>query len=109
MAIVDLIIWILAAYGMSTILVYGSIFRKPRTWIISNSKFFGELIQCILCTSMWVGVFLSLIMGSISRHYFEFEPLNLVVDGCITAGGVWALNAIIEWFEENRPNKPNVL
>ena len=25
-------------------------------------------------------------------------------DGMLSAGAVWALNGIIEWFEENRPN-----
>jgi hypothetical protein len=28
-------------------------------------------------------------------------------DGITSAGAVWALNGIIEWFEENRPNNNN--
>jgi hypothetical protein len=26
-------------------------------------------------------------------------------DGITSAGAVWAINGIIEWFEENRPTK----
>jgi hypothetical protein len=29
-------------------------------------------------------------------------------DGMFSAGSVWAINAIIEWFEENRPTKQQV-
>ena len=39
----ELIIWILAAYGMSQILVFGSIFEGLRTWITKrrNQHFLG--------------------------------------------------------------------
>ena len=51
----ELLIWLLAAYGMSQILVYGSIFDTPREWITKKSKFFGDLLGCMMCTSTWVG------------------------------------------------------
>ena len=41
----ETLIWILAAYGMSQILVFGSIFEKLRNWLIKKSEFFGDLIQ----------------------------------------------------------------
>jgi Na+/citrate or Na+/malate symporter len=104
-----IIFWMIAAYGISTILVYGSIFSRPRNWLIHNSSFIGELIQCMLCTSMWVGMFLSIFLGSLSQAYFHFLPLNIIIDGGFTSGAVWAINAIIEWFEENRPPKNRVL
>lgn len=99
-----LLFYIIAAYGMTSILVWGSIFETTRQWIKSKSKFFGDLISCTLCTSTWVGFFMSLFLGSISTQYFDtIWFINLFFDGMLTAGGVWALNAIIEFFEENRP------
>ena len=98
-----LVFWVLAAYGMTSILVWGKIFDNQRDWIKKHSKFFGDLISCTLCTSTWVGFFMSLVFGGLTNHYFESPWLFYVFfDGMFTAGSVWAINAIIEFFEENR-------
>ena len=95
-----LLFWVLAAYGMTSILVWGSIFESTRTFIKKHSKFFGDLIECTLCTSTWVGFFMSLVLGSLSKQFFDnFFIVNLFFDGMFTAGSVWALNAIIEYYE----------
>lgn len=96
------IFWILAAYGMSTIIVYSSIFEKFRNWVISISSFFGKLITCMMCTSFWVGIFMSLVLGSLATNHFGYKFINVFFDGCFTSGAVWGLNAIIEFFEESR-------
>jgi hypothetical protein len=63
------------------------------------------LISCTLCTSTWVGFFLSIVLGGLTVKYF---PLNqffgIFFDGMYTAGTVWAINSIIEFFEEKRVN-----
>jgi hypothetical protein len=101
--IMILLFWVLAAYGMTSILVWGAIFENQRTWIKKHSNFFGDLISCTLCTSTWVGFFMSLTLGSLSVQYFETVWfLHLFFDGMVTAGSVWALNTIIEFFEESR-------
>ena len=99
-----LLFWIIAAYGMTSILVWGSIFESTREWIKKHSKFFGDLISCTLCTSTWVGFFLSIVLGGLTNHYFNNVPwfICMFLDGMFSAGGVWALNSIIEWYEENR-------
>ena len=98
-----LIFWILAAYGMTSIRVWGAIFENQRTWIKAHSKFFGDLISCTLCTSTWVGFFMSLVLGGLSNHYVTTPWIvNVFFDGMFTAGSVWALNGVIEFFEENR-------
>ena len=97
-----LIFWSFMAYGMTTILVYGSIFDGPREWITKNSKFFGSLIGCVLCTSTWVGFFLSTTLGSISSELFAIGYFGIFYDGLFTAGVVWAINSFIEFFEESR-------
>jgi len=101
----DLIIWMIAAYGMTQILVYGSIFDKSRNWLTSHSKFIGDLLGCVMCTSTWVGFLFSFILFSPTSPLTNIPHLNVFFDGMLASGGVWAINAIIEWFEENRPNK----
>jgi len=97
-----LIFWTFMAYGMTTILVFGSIFDGLRTWIGKHSKFFGELINCPLCTSTWVGFFLSVTLGGITNDFFDVGYFGIFYDGLFTAGAVWALNSVIEFFEESR-------
>jgi len=91
------------AYGMTSVIVWGSIFEKQREWVKNNSKFFGDLISCTLCTATWVGFFISLILGGLSESLLGVNwILSIFFDGMFTAGSVWALNAIIEFFEESR-------
>ena len=101
----ELLIWILVSYGMSQILVYGSIFNTPREWISRHSKFMGELLECMMCTSTWVGFFLSVVFYSPTESLISYPYTNIFFDGILASGSVWALNAIIEWFEENKPPK----
>ena len=101
--IMILIFWMIA-YGMTSILVWGSIFESTRVWIKKHSKFFGDLFSCTLCTATWVGFFLSAVLGGLTNHYFNIPwYVCLFMDGMFSAGSVWAINGIIEWFEENRP------
>lgn len=114
---IQLLIFMLVAYGMTTILVYGSIFNGLRqsihNWGNSDymafnglGNFISELIKCILCTSTWVGFFLSLTFFSPIHNFIGLnEYVSVFFDGMLSAGSVWAINAIIEWFEENRPQK----
>ena len=106
--------WVIAAYGMTNILVYGSIFNGLRNWIHKNAQlnvgwvlfrpvfeFVSSLIQCVLCTSTWVGFFLSFVTGGLSGYFYEdLNPFLIIfLDGMFTAGIVWAINAIIEYYE----------
>ena len=101
----EIFIWILTAYGMSNILVFGSIFENLRTWLIKKSEFFGDLIQCMMCTSTWVGFFFSLVFFSPTAELTVIPYTNWFFDGMFASGSVWAINAIIEYFEENRIDK----
>jgi|TARA_B100000700_G_C15045030_1_gene857441 hypothetical protein len=99
----ELLIWILAAYGMSQIIVFGSIFDKPRAWITKKSKFFGDLLSCMMCTSTWVGFFFSLAFFSPTELLIQIPYTNIFFDGMLASGSVWALNAFVEWYEKNVP------
>ena len=118
---IQLLIFMLVAYGMTTIMVYGSIFNGLRDGIHTAGsdegfvftrpifKFISELIKCILCTSTWVGFFLSLTFFSPIHNFIGLnEYVSVFFDGMLSAGSVWAINAIIEWFEENRLSNQKV-
>jgi hypothetical protein len=97
------ITWAFIAYGMTSILVWGSIFENQREWIKKKSKFFGDLISCTLCTSTWVGFFMSIFLGSLSNLLFDtWWIFDIFFDGMLTAGLVWTINSIVEFFEESR-------
>ena len=103
----EILIWILSAYGMSQIIVFGSIFQKLRDWLIKHSNFFGDLVQCMMCTSTWVGFFFSLAFFSPTENLTIIPYTNIFFDGMLASGSVWALNAIVEWFEKNVPTNHN--
>ena len=112
----NLVIWAMVAYGMTNILVYGSIFNGFRQSIHNwgnnefapfnfLGKFLSGLISCVLCTSTWIGFFLSLAYFSPNVDIIGLNKfLSVFFDGMLSAGLVWAINAVIEWFEENRPS-----
>jgi hypothetical protein len=98
-----ILFWVLSAYGLTSILIWGSIFDKPRDYIKTNNNFFGTLISCVLCTSTWVGFLMSFIFGGLCEKIFNSNYfIGLFFDGMFTAGSVWAINSIIEFFEESR-------
>ena len=53
----ELLHFILAAYGMTFIIIHGHIFNKIRPPCKSMGGF-GRLFHCHLCMGFWVGVFL---------------------------------------------------
>ena len=108
----QLLIWLIAAYGMTQILVYGSIFTEQRNWIHTwgaseyapfngLGKFISGLISCVMCTSTWVGFLMSFIWSP-WVNLFDVNPIfGVFFDGMLASGGVWAINSIIEWFEKH--------
>ena len=112
-----LLIWLLIAYGQSNIMVYGSIFNGLRDRINRLGqneyfpfngvfKFISDLLSCMMCTSTWVGFFLSMVFYSPSHELFNVSLIgSWFFDGMLASGFVWAFNSVVEWFEENRPTK----
>tara|TARA_Y100000114_G_C11741324_1_gene319090 strand:+ start:1375 stop:1689 length:315 start_codon:yes stop_codon:yes gene_type:complete len=91
----ELLYFILASWGMTQILVYGSIFEKHRYWIAERSDWFGTLIHCPMCTGFWVGVFLFGINGYTELFNFEYNIANLFILGCLASATSYALNVVI--------------
>jgi hypothetical protein len=113
----QLLLWMIMAYGLSNILVYGSIFNGPRDYITKQSEndynyfqdfflFLKNMLSCMMCTPVWVGFFLGIFVYSPVHQLLGVTGfISWFFDGLLASGSVWAINSIIEWFEENRPNK----
>ena len=70
----SLIYFVLAAYGLTQILVYGSIFNKVRP----TTGWFGDLFSCPMCVGFWVGVLLFGINGSHGNKNATFPAVNVI-------------------------------
>jgi len=109
--------WFVLSYGFTNIMVYGSIFKNMREGIKKlgepNSNpfsgifnFISGILSCMMCCSTWVGFFLGFFIFSPCYYLFGTYPqISWFFDGLLASGAVWAINGVIEWFEENRPSK----
>ena len=112
----QLVLFMILAYGFSTIMVYGTIFKGIRDFIkaygnsdlmLSNTfNFISGILSCMMCCSTWIGFFLGTFLFSPTYQFFGTSPyISWFFDGLFASGAVWAINAFIEWFEVNRPTK----
>lgn len=102
-----IILFELLAYGITNILIFGSIFQFWRDfWVRINPNFFGKLFNCPLCLSTWIGGGLSFLFNYLgySTPFSEYGvvvlPLLIFLDSCFTSGVVWVIHTIQEWFEK---------
>jgi len=78
----ELLYFVLAAHGLTQILVYGSIFDKVRP----TDGWIGKLLSCPMCTGFWVGVFLFGINGYTELFTYEYNLANLLILGWLSSG-----------------------
>jgi hypothetical protein len=83
----DLILFILIAYGLTSILTYGSIFNKWRP----KHKFF----HCPMCIGFWVGIFLWSINGFTDLYTFQYNWINPLLLGSLSSGTSYILCMLI--------------
>ena len=86
----DLLYFVLTAFGLTQILVYGSIFDPIRP---SNGKL-GELFRCSMCLGFWVGAFLFGINGYTELFTFEYTFSNLFILGWLSSGTSYILSMV---------------
>jgi hypothetical protein len=54
----------------------------------------------MMCTSTWVGFFLSVFFYSPAQELMNFTPYwSWFFDGCLASGAVWTVNALVEHWE----------
>jgi len=86
----SLIYFVLVCYGITQILVYGSIFNRVRP----KAGFFGELFHCPMCLGFWVGVFVYGISFYTELFTFELNCANPLLLGSLSSGASYALSVL---------------
>ena len=67
--------------------------------------FIKNMTACPMCFGTWFGFFAGIFLYSPVHEMLEISKyVSWFFDGMLASGSVWAINAIVEWFEENRPS-----
>lgn len=93
----DLLYFVLTAYGLTQILIFGSIFNKIRPskdWLGG----FGNLFYCPLCMGFWSGAFLFGINGHTELFTFEYNLANALILGWLSSGTCYLMSVLVNDF-----------
>lgn len=109
-----ILLYCIAAYGLSNMMVFGSgplrIFERIRYLSTRISEHFGSMFSCMMCFPANVGWIASLIDWFFIKD-FAFTPFNLllvgtnlwwvalIADCCFTSGIVWIIHNVESFFE----------
>ena len=87
----QLLSFVLCAYGLTQILVYGTILDRVRP----KKGRLRKLFECPMCMGFWVGVFLWGINGCTELFTFKYTVANLFILGGLSSGTSYILNMIV--------------
>jgi hypothetical protein len=90
----DLIWFILTAYGLTQILVYSKIFEQVRP-TRDQWGLIGYMANCSMCMGFWVGMFLFFINGFTELFTFDYNIGNMFICGWISSGSSYFLSMIL--------------
>jgi hypothetical protein len=91
---VDLVYFILCSFGMTQIIVFGSIFSRVRP----SKEFlggFGRLFHCPMCMGFWVGIFLFGINSLTELFNFDYNLANAFLLGCLASGTTYFISMLV--------------
>ena len=91
----ELLYFVLAAYGLTQILVYGDLplLKKLRP-NKSSIKGYGKLFHCPMCMGFHVGWFLMLLSPFTELFNFDVTVTNFFLLGWLSSGTSYVLNMI---------------
>jgi hypothetical protein len=89
----SLLYFVLCAYGLTSVLVYGKIFNRIRP----KHCFF----HCPACMGFWVGTFLWSVNGFTELFTFDYNFMNVLLLGWLSSGTSYILSML---FADNGLN-----
>ncbi len=101
----DLLYFILAAYGMTFIIIHGKIFEDIRPQK-DYSKKWNTLWHCPLCMGFWVGVVLMLLSPYKELFSYDRSFVNGFVLGCLSAGTSYLISVLVDDFGLRLSSRP---
>ena len=87
----ELLYFILAAYGLTQILVYAKVLNRIRP----TTGWLGELFKCPMCVGFHVGWILMLLSPYTELFNFDVTPVNYLILGGLSSGTSYILNMIV--------------
>ena len=87
MSLVEFLSFTLGCTGITLIIVLSSLLEPVREFISSKSNFLNKLINCTMCTGVWVGAVCSI--------WFD---INLVFGAAISSLLSWSISSVVETF-----------
>lgn len=78
-AVFKFVIWLFVIYGINQIITEASIFSYFRKHV--RNKFIKEIVNCILCNSVWVSFFVSYCLWSPIGSIFKTELFYSDISG----------------------------
>ena len=77
-------------FGVSSILIYGSIFQTLRSWWFKHAGIFEDLFRCQLCISVWIAFALQWLILDYT------DPFMYFFLSCSVAGISWSTGAFTQ-------------
>jgi len=87
---VELLTFILIAYGLTQILVYGKVLENHRP---TKGKL-GELFKCPMCMGFHVGWFLVILSPFTELFSFDVSLINFLLLGSLSSGTSYIFNMV---------------
>ena len=83
----SILLFVLAAYGLTQIIVYGKIFNKIRP----SHHFF----HCSMCVGWWTGLFLWAINPYTELFIFDYSIATAFALACVSSGTSYILDMVV--------------
>jgi hypothetical protein len=94
----DLVLFTGAVYGLAWLLVKSKLFERPRR-VLEGVPFLGPLSRCIVCTGVWVGVGVMMLLPWTTLLSPGFR-VRTVADGLVligwTVASTWGLAPLFD-------------
>jgi len=92
----ELVYFVLCAYGMTSIVVYSHLLKPLRKKFSDWSKQLCELVNCPMCIGFWSGAFLWGINKYTELFTFDHNIATGFLLGCLSSGTSYILCMVVD-------------
>jgi hypothetical protein len=106
----DCLIYILIGWGITDILVNGSILDGIRNFCLVKIPFLGKLFTCVQCSGFWVGIFLGILslLNVLETPLWDFTPAaRVLASGFLISGCSVIINSTVFSLLSRRTKNTN--
>ena len=99
--LIGFVICILLTVGITNILVNGSIFKGLRQFLDDHGYFFmSELVNCMMCSGFWVGLFVGMIYALVFGQPLVAIPIIGIIVAFIGSLASDIYSLLRDWLED---------